>query len=673
MKMDNTSDGFPELSIEAEDPFAYQIQTHAPGPDGRLPLDEDFLRHAPSGDIFGLSQDAGMGWDPARLRRPEFLILSTQGGIRAPDGTPIALGYHTGHWEVGLLMQAAAEEFARRGTIPFAGFVTDPCDGRTQGTLGMMDSLPYRNDAAVVLRRLIRSLPTRRGVMGVATCDKGLPAMMLALAAQRELPTVLVPGGVTLPPTHGEDAGKIQTIGVRFAHGEITLEEAAELGCHSCASPGGGCQFLGTAATSQVVAEALGLTLVHAALAPSGQPIWLDMARRSAQALIRLYQAGLTTADILTEDAVHNAMVVHAAFGGSTNLLLHLPAVAHAAGLRRPTVEDWTRINRQVPRLVDVLPNGPVGHPTVRVFLAGGVPEVMLHLRDLGLLRLDVRTVHNRPLGELLEAWERSERRKRLREHLFQADGVDPDDVIMAPRRARERGLTSTVTFPRGNLAPEGSVVKSTAIDPSVLDADGVYRKVGPARVFTSEREAIAAIKGQTDNPIRPGDIIVLMGRGPLGCGMEETYQLTAALKYLKWGKEVALVTDARFSGVSTGACIGHVGPEGLAGGPIGRVREGDLIQIVIDTVKLEGSIDLVGHDGRRYSPEEGAAVLARRTPNPAMASDPRLPDDTRLWAALQNASGGTWGGCVYDVDRIIELLEAGRQALAQRQMAPEG
>nr|WP_326838552.1 YjhG/YagF family D-xylonate dehydratase [Litorilinea aerophila] len=673
MKMDNTSDGFPELSIEAEDPSAYQIQTHAPGPDGRLPLDEDFLRHAPSGDIFGLSQDAGMGWDPARLRRPEFLILSTQGGIRAPDGTPIALGYHTGHWEVGLLMQAAAEEFARRGTIPFAGFVTDPCDGRTQGTLGMMDSLPYRNDAAVVLRRLIRSLPTRRGVMGVATCDKGLPAMMLALAAQRELPTVLVPGGVTLPPTHGEDAGKIQTIGVRFAHGEITLEEAAELGCHSCASPGGGCQFLGTAATSQVVAEALGLTLVHAALAPSGQPIWLDMARRSAQALIRLYQAGLTTADILTEDAVHNAMVVHAAFGGSTNLLLHLPAVAHAAGLRRPTVEDWTRINRQVPRLVDVLPNGPVGHPTVRVFLAGGVPEVMLHLRDLGLLRLDVRTVHNRPLGELLEAWERSERRKRLREHLFQADGVDPDDVIMAPRRARERGLTSTVTFPRGNLAPEGSVVKSTAIDPSVLDADGVYRKVGPARVFTSEREAIAAIKGQTDNPIRPGDIIVLMGRGPLGCGMEETYQLTAALKYLKWGKEVALVTDARFSGVSTGACIGHVGPEGLAGGPIGRVREGDLIQIVIDTVKLEGSIDLVGHDGRRYSPEEGAAVLAQRTPNPAMASDPRLPDDTRLWAALQNASGGTWGGCVYDVDRIIELLEAGRQALAQRQMAPEG
>ncbi|NJN83902.1 MAG: hypothetical protein HC802_17575 [Caldilineaceae bacterium] len=230
--------------------------------------------------------------------------------------------------------------------------------------------------------------------------------------------------------------------------------------------------------------------------------------------------------------------------------------------------------------------------------------------------------------------------------------------------------MTSTVTFPTGNLAPEGSVVKSTAIDPSVLDVDGVYRKVGPARLFTSERAAIAAIKGQSGQSIKAGDIIVLSGRGPLGCGMEETYQLTAALKYLAWGKEVALVTDARFSGVSTGACIGHVGPEGLAGGPIGRVREGDTIQIMVDTVNLEGTIDLVGHDGERYSPAEGAMVLANRQANPDMAPDPKLPNDTRLWAALQNASGGTWGGCVYDVDRIIELLEAGKAMLAERQPA---
>src|SRR4030095_14254594 len=191
--------------------------------------------------------------------RREFLILSTSGGLRADDGTPIALGYHTGHWEVGLLMHAAARELKQLGCVPFAGFVTDPCDGRTQGTAGMMDSLPYRNDAAIVLRRLIRSLPRRSGVMGVATCDKGLPAMMMALAGSPDLPCILVPGGVTLPPTEGEDAGKVQTIGARFAHGKISLQEAAEMGCRACASPGGGCQFLGTAATSQVVGESLGL------------------------------------------------------------------------------------------------------------------------------------------------------------------------------------------------------------------------------------------------------------------------------------------------------------------------------------------------------------------------------------------------------------------------------
>src|SRR5512144_1935581 len=405
------------------------VRTQAAGPAGALPVTAEMLRTRPSGDLFGWTQNAGMGWDPAALGGREFLILSTHGGIRSPDGTPVALGYHTGHWEVGLLMKAAAEEIRALRGVPFAGFVTDPCDGRTQGTVGMMDSLPYRNDAAMVLRRLIRSLPTRRGVLGVATCDKGLPAMMLALAAMHELPAVLVPGGVTLPPEHGEDAGKIQSIGARFAHGEMTLDEAAELGCRACGSPGGGCQFLGTAATSQVVGEALGLSLPHSALAPSGQPIWTDMARRSARALVNLAARGIKTRDILTDAAVRNAMAVHAAFGGSTNLLLHLTAVAHAAGLRRPTVDEWSDVNRRVPRLVDTLPNGP--HPTVRAFLAGGVPEVMLHLRRLGLLDLTCLTVTGAPLGQALDGWEGSDRRKALRERLRAADGVDPDDVIM--------------------------------------------------------------------------------------------------------------------------------------------------------------------------------------------------------------------------------------------------
>src|SRR3954451_12449448 len=387
----------------------------------------------------------------------------------------------------------------------------------------MMDSLPYRNDAAIVFRRLIRSLPTRKAVIGVATCDKGLPAMMMALAGSRDLPCVLVPGGVTLLPEDGEDAGRVQTIGARYAHGDISVEYAAEMGCRACASPGGGCQFLGTAATSQVVGEALGMSLTHSALSPSGHPIWRDLARRSARAVMEQEARGLTMRDILTPKSLHNAMIVHAAFGGSTNLILHIPAIAHAAGLPRPTVDDWQRFNRQVPRLVDALPNGPKGHPTVQVFLAGGVPEVMLHLRRAGLLETDVLTVSGHKLGEALDWWEQSERRSALRQVLRDRDRVDPDDVIMDPDGAHRRGLTSTVTFPKGNLAPGGSVIKSTSIDPSVVGADGVYRMTGRARVFRSEHAVIAAIKG---GEIHQGDVIVLMCRGPMGSGMEEIYQI---------------------------------------------------------------------------------------------------------------------------------------------------
>jgi putative YjhG/YagF family dehydratase len=645
--------------LDSGDRSLYDVRSKAAGPAGSLPLTAEALVSRPSGDLFGWAQNAGMGWDPAALGGKEFLILSTHGGLRAPDGTPIALGYHTGHWEVGLLVEAAARELKARGAIPFAAACTDPCDGRTQGTPGMFDSLAYRNDAAQVFGRLIRSLPTRRGVIGVATCDKGLPAMMMALAGASGLAGVLVPGGVTLLAEEGEDAGMVQSTGARVARGQKTPEAAVRDLCRACATPGGGCQFLGTAATSQVVGEALGMTLPHAALAPSGHPIWIDMAKRSARAVIALESAGIAMGGVLTDAAIRNALVVHAAFGGSTNLVLHLPAIAFSAGLKRPGVEDWARVNRQTPRLVDALPNGPRMHPTIQVFLAGGVPEAMLHLRRAGLLETGARTVTGEKLDTLLDWWEQSERRAALRRLLRERDGVDPDDVIMSPDRARQRGLTSTVTFPVGNLAPGGAVIKSTAIDPSVVDADGVYRKRGPARIFRSEHDAIAAVKGQGPNPIRPGDVLVLMCRGPLGSGMEEIFEITVALRYLDFGKHVAVITDARFSGVSTGACIGHVTPEALAGGPIGKLREGDLIEIEIDRVKLEGRLNLVGADGVQFGAEEGTRVLAQRTPREDLAPDPELPAATRLWAALQQVSGGTWGGAVYDPDAILRALGA--------------
>ncbi len=542
-----------------------------------------------------------------------------------------------------------------------------------------MDSLPYRNAAATVMGHLMRSAPKRKGVMGVATCDKGVPSMMMALAGQRDLPTIFVPGGVSLPTKpaphlgpayeHGVNAGIAQSISTQFATGQIDLRQAQEIGCKACGTPGGGCQFLGTAATSQVVAEAMGMSLPHSALMPSGQPIWLDMGIRSTDALINLQKLGITTKDIITDDAIHNAMVVHAAFGGSTNLLLHIPAIAHAAGLRRPTREDWEKVNRETPRLVDVLPNHP-NFTTIHAFMAGGVPEVMLHLRDLGLLKLDVMTVTGKTLGENLDVWERSDRRAVLRQRLQENDNINPAEVIYSPAGAREKGLTSTVTFPVGNLAPEGSVIKSTAIDPSLVGRDphdhekdgeaGVYHVIGKARVFTSEDDAMAAIKG-TDleriPAIKPGEVMVLIGMGPIGMGMPETFQVTRALKDSRIGKYIPLLTDGRFSGVSTGACIGHIGPEALANGPIGKLRDGDVIEVKVDTNKLVGSINFIGTESEPLDFGSAAKVLAQRAPHPGLKQHPDLPDDVRIWAAEQNASGGPWGGCVRDVEAITKLL----------------
>jgi dihydroxyacid dehydratase/phosphogluconate dehydratase len=321
--------------------------------------------------------------------------------------------------------------------------------------------------------------------------------------------------------------------------------------------------------------------------------------------------------------------------------------------LPRPTSADWARINRLVPRLVDALPNGPRHFATVQVFLAGGVPEVMLHLRELGLLRLEAMTITGQTLGENLAWWEKSDRRARLRAKLRELDGIDPDHVILSPTRAQAAGLSSTVSFLGGNLAPEGALVKSTAIDPALLGPDGIFLHEGPARVFGSEREAIAAIKSKGPDAIARGEVIVLAGIGP-AVGMPETYQITSALKYLTKGRGIVLLTDGRFSGVSTGPCVGHISPEAWAGGPLGRLRDGDRLRVRIDPKKLEGSIDFVPVAGSSLTAEQ---ELAQRPLSPKLVRNPAVPDDTRLWAALQGVSGGSWGGCVFDTDKIIARL----------------
>ena len=656
-----------ESQLEISDESIFQIETQKGGPIGKIELTDEVLKHAPSGNLFGLSQNVGMGWSPKDFLGPQFLILNSHGGIRAEDGSPVALGYHTGHWEIGLLVKQAAEELRNLGAVPFAAHVSDPCDGRSQGTTAMFDSLAYRNDASLVMRRLARSLPTAEGFMGIATCDKSMPAMMMALAEMREMPTILVPGGVTLSPSDGEDAGKAQSVGIRYAQGEIAKEKAEEILCRTCATPGGGCQFLGTAATSQVVGEALGLSLPHSALSPSGYPVWFELASRSAKALTHLHKKKIGTSQILSAASIRNAMITHAACGGSSNLIIHLAAIAYHAGLERPTVKEWDEINRLVPRLVDVLPNGPNGYSTAQFFLAGGVPELMSKLKDLNLLELDTLTCTGNSLGKNLEAWEKSHRRKRFRQMLWELDQVNPDDVIHTQEKAASKGMTSTLCFPTGNLAPEGSVIKSTAIDPSMLDQNGIYRQTGSAKVFTTEREAMRAVKGLGSKQVDPGDIIVLCGRGPIGAGMEEVAQVALALKHLSWGKQVALLTDARFSGVSTGACIGHVSPEALANGPIGRIEDEDLIEIIIDTRLLSGSINFVGTEKKKLSPDQASEVLNSRSSNPQLDCDPRLHADTKLWAALQNVSGGSWSGSVFDTEKIIQTLEAGKKALGEK------
>ena len=601
-------------------------RTKADGPPGRLPITPAMLLDEPSGHLFGMTQDAGMGWNPAEVARPQVLIAEHAGRAARRRRHADRAGLPHGPLGDRPAGPGGRGDAAPEGALPFAAYCSDPCDGRTQGTAGMFDSLPYRNDAAITMRRLIRSLPRRVGVMGIATCDKGLPATLLALAGCRDLPAIVVPGGVTLPAVGAEDAGMVQSIGARFAHGLITADYAADMGCRACGTPGGGCQFLGTAATSQIVAEALGLSLPHSALSPSGEPVWLDLAGRSARALLRLAASRIPL--VGRADVARDRERDAAARGRRR---LDEPAAAHSRhrarrGPARPDVEDWKRVNR----------SGAAtrGRAPQRARQSSDGAGVHGRRRSRG----DAAPQGHRPAqsgcadgdgGEALDgarlvAGERAAGGGAGT--AAESDGVDPDRVIMSADAARGAGLTSTLVFPTGNLAPDGCGRQGHRDRP--VGGRERRRRIGTGGVrgcSPSETDAIRAIKGLPGRPVEPDDVVVLIGGGPLGTGMEEIYQVTSALKYLPWGTTVSVVTDARFSGVSTGACIGHVGPEALAGGPIGRLRDGDVVDIVIDRANHCGRGESGGRPrrGRRgHGGEEarpgGGGTAACRTPPPS-------------------------------------------------------
>ena len=520
--------------------------------------------------------------------------------------------------------------------------VSDPCDGRTQGTDGMMDSLAYRNDAAIVLRRLIRSLPTGRGVMAVGTCDKGLPAMLLALAGAADLPGIAVPGGVTLPAARGRGR-RHRAVHRRALRARrwSTSSTPPRWAAARAARPAAAASSSAPRRPRRWWPRRSGSTLPHAALAPSGTPVWLDLApplglRRCCAWRPRAPRVG----DLLTDGAVRNAMLAHAAFGGSTNLLLHLAGVAREAGLRAP---DGRRLDRRQPRDAAARRRAaqrpaqpPDGARAPRRRRAGGAAAPAARSACSTSTPAPSPAAGARRRPGLVGGERRSAQagRERLREA-----GVDPDDVIAPPATARARGLAPTLVFPVGNLAPRGLRGQGDLDRREPRCAATCSTTAGRPACSPRASRPCGRSRRADGDALRPGDVLVLAGAGPLGTGMAEIASITIALKLLPWGREVAVLTDGRFSGVSTGPCIGHVSPEALAGGPIGRLRDGDLVEIDVDRARLDGQ--------RRPRRRRGPALHARArrparwrraTSTPRSPPHPRLPDDTRLWAALQAA-----------------------------------
>jgi dihydroxy-acid dehydratase len=532
-----------------------------------------FVNH--QGDALRL----GMNWTEEDLAKPQVLVDSAYG-----------MG-HPGTFHFRGLIDEVSNGVFEAGGKPAVFTVSDICDGVVQATSGMSYSLVSRDIMAAMVEIHALGHP-HDGMVLISGNDKSVPAHLLAIA-RCDLPAIHLPGGTQLNAPDYVTSNKMWPMGAEVERGDLPREEleiAQRGACPTC----GACQFMGSASTGQVLAEALGLALPGSALTPAPLTRLLRYARATGKRLLGLIEENLTARRILTREAFENAIILHAAIGGSTNALLHLPVIAREAGVD-VSVDDFDRIHRKVPVLANVKTTGK--YPVEYFWYAGGVPAVMLELRDM--LHLDVLTVTGKTLGENLDEIAASPAYLAERLGYLKNVKVEPEEVIRP--RSEPFGTDGGVAILYGNLAPAGAMIKTFSVPPEM------HVHTGPARVFDFEDEAVHAL---VSRKVTPGDVLVIRYEGPRANGMPEMYYAAAILSADPvLNVTTAIVTDGRYSGAMRGPCIGHVAPEALDGGPIALVEEGDLIEINAPERRLA----IIGVHGEHRSPEEIEEILADR------------------------------------------------------------
>lgn len=535
---------------------------------------QDLRKQAPEIDSLRL----GSGWTMDDLSKPQIIVESSYGHS------------HPGSAHLNLLVEEAGKAINESGGHAANYYVTDICDGEAQGHDGMNYSLVSRDIMAAMMEIHVKATPFDAGVF-ITSCDKSVPAHLMAIA-RLDMPAILIPGGIMKAGPNLLTLEQIGTYSAQYERKEISEKQYLAYKKEACPSCGA-CSFMGTASTMQVMAEALGIALPGSALIPTHLPYLKDISRKAGQRAVSLSKEGLKPSEIITGDAFRNAIMVHAAIAGSSNSLLHLPAIAHELDIELPP-ELFDEIHRQIPFILNIRPSGY--WPGEYFWYAGGVPAIMEELKDV--LNLNVRTVTGKTLGENLETLREEGFYEECRKHLA-AKNVTVKDIIKPfGTPIRKQGAIAIL---KGNLAPEGAVVKHAAISPNLMKA------TLNARVFDSEETALNAV---LHKEIHPGDAVFIRYEGPKGSGMPEMFYTTEAIASdLELIESTALITDGRFSGATRGPAIGHVSPEACEGGPIALVENNDLISIDIPLRKL----DIIGTNGKQQTPEEVDSILAER------------------------------------------------------------